>query len=278
MVAIGSSIALCAVLAAPMVGSRVERFGMLGCERLRLVALNAFAVTNPDYVLDSGASDDTDDCKPPGEDLVLIEVGPRMAMGDPPNWFDEIRQDSSLEVSAPAIRPWRMTEILGVMGEDDPSYDRYGDTRSFLRTAGRDSELRFSAVQVVVYLDRPLPESSVTKIWPNPQVVLLSGARAGKPLAWESSIWCRFRGFDTCDSRRSPEPLVAEFRKWVSLLKPEDSPVLAEFGLSLAELQSSARQGLIHGFIAKNLPGILEKLVADPQVRAAYIVDIRPPQ
>ncbi len=274
---IAGVVALCGTLSVSVLATRADQPRSLGCERLRLVALNAFTVTNPDYAVDSGASDDEQDCGPaPG--IVKVQVRARMAMDDPPGWSYDIHQESSSALSVPLVKPWRMTGILAEIDQQDPVYDEYGDAVSYLHKAGGDSVLKSSAVQVVVFLKKPVPESSATRIWRNPEVVFLSGARGGKPLAWEPSIWCRFRGFDTCASKGSAEPLTTEFREWVSLLKPEDAPALTGFGLSLNELRDHAAKGLIHGFVARNLPGTLEKLVTDPQILAAYITDIRPPR
>ncbi|WP_147269047.1 hypothetical protein [Sphaerisporangium album] len=270
-------VALFMVVVIPLIATQTGRHGLLGCERLRLVALNAFAATNPDYILDSGVGDDAQDCDSNYRDVLSVHIGPRMAMADPPYWSDEISERSRSAVQVPSVQPWRMTNILAAMDEDEPTR-LFGDTRAFIEKARGDSVLRHSAVQVVIYLDKAVSESAMRKIWPDPGVIFLSGPLAGKPLSWEPTSFCRYRGFDTCHLSGNAEPLVTEFRRWVSLLEPKDSPVLEQFGLNIADLRSRASEGLVYGFTAKNIPDSISKLVADPRVRAAFVVDVRPPE
>jgi hypothetical protein len=272
--AVAAFVTLLAVLAIPSIVIRIADNGKLECNRLRLVTLSAFMATNPDYAADSGKDDDTQDCDSMHKDMIALKIGPRMASSDAPGWSDMIRQVSPSIISSPLLQSWRMTEVLAAIDEQEPAYERFGDINDLLPKMQLNS-----AIQVVVYLDEPMSESSVRELWPDLSTVFVSGARTGKPISWESVIWCRFRGYDSCLSDASKEPLVADFQKWVSLLKDEDASALAEFGLTLAELRECSMRGLVYGFTARNLPSVIhEELVRSPRVRAVYLVDIAPPR
>ncbi|GAA3668686.1 hypothetical protein GCM10022224_036050 [Nonomuraea antimicrobica] len=94
-----------------------------------------------------------------------------------------------------------------------------------------------------------------------------------QPLIWESPIFCDYRGFNACQFSAHPEPLTAQFRKWVSLLQESDAQVLNQFNLKLKSLQAYARDGLIYGFTARNLPDPIRAIARDPRIRAVYVVD-----
>jgi hypothetical protein len=238
------------------------RVSVASCDRLRLVALNSFIMTNGDYKVNSGASVAGNRCE---DGAVPVEIGPRMAMTEAPQWLDEIRMEDSSHVRPPDLRPWRYTSILGAVSQEQPKYEDFGDPKVLLGKIPRDTP-----VQVVVVLATPLGESQVRGLWPNPLSVVFSPTR---PLVWEDVIFCNFRAFDTCQLRGGAEPFTAQFRKWVSLLKGEDSTVLSQFDLKLAELQRTAEDGLIYAFSARDLAGNFKTIERDARVRALYVVD-----
>ncbi|GAA0834281.1 hypothetical protein GCM10009525_39080 [Streptosporangium amethystogenes subsp. fukuiense] len=129
-------------------------------------------------------------------------------------------------------------------------------------------------VQAVVELESPLLEEDVEKIWSTPDVFFFSPGGERNPIGWDwefPGLSCDTRGFDFC---RGSKLATAAFRQWVSLLRPEDAPVLREFGIDYRELQRRADSGRIHGFVMHNLPPQVARLAAHPQVRSVKIVDV----
>ncbi|WP_336204981.1 hypothetical protein [Nonomuraea sp. LPB2021202275-12-8] len=233
---------------------------LTSCERLRLVGLNSFAVTHGDYELKRGTFGEA--CE---DGTLPIHLGPRSAMSDTAQWSDEIRWGDSGEVLSPYTLPWRLTSILGDATGMASAEAELGDQKTLLESIPSGMP-----VQVVVVLAKPLKESEVRALWSDPRTLLMAPAQ---PLIWEEPISCDHRGFDTCAFDTHPEPFTAQFRKWVSLLRADDAPILAQFKLKLPQLQKYASDGLVYGFTARNLPDPIRAIVKDPRIRAVYVVD-----
>lgn len=228
------------------------------CSRLRIVALNSFAVTHGDYTLNSGASVAGGKC----EDGVLpIELGPRSALSDPARWLEEFRWDDSGEVVGPNPLPWRLTYILNAATEAGPD-----DQDGLLDSLPPDAY-----TQIFVRLAHPLKEEKLRKLWRNPLAVQVAPTR---PLVWERPIFCNYRGFDACQFDDHPEPMTAQFRHWVSLLRDDDAPILAQFDLELAELREYAAAGFVYGFITQDRADAFQTIAKDPVVRTIHIIDV----
>ncbi|MEV4078199.1 hypothetical protein ACGFJC_31340 [Nonomuraea fuscirosea] len=234
----------------------------LSCARLRMVALNSFAITHGDYELNSGAATAGTACE---DGALPIELGPRSAMTDAPRWSGEIRWGNAGEVLAPETLPWRLTSILGAASGATSASDGLDDQGPLLEAIPANTP-----VQVFVLLAEPLREKEVRALWPTPRSVLVA---PDQPLIWDAPILCNYRGFDTCEFTAHPEPLTTQFRKWVSLLQENDEHLLGQFHLELKSLRTYARDGLIYGFTARNLPGPIRRLTRDSRIRTVYVVD-----
>ncbi|WP_113704346.1 hypothetical protein [Nonomuraea lactucae] len=237
------------------------------CERFRLVALNAFMATSGDYDVNTAMTSGAMDCSSPS---ITVEISPRVAGPNPPRWGDKIKMLPSGEIQNPDLRSWRYSEILravGAGGQGDAT-DEIGDSSKLLHRAPG----KLSALALVV-LAQPLPEKQVLALWASPQSMILSPAIDGKSLVWEETTFCTFRGFDACSGRDKAQPITSEFRKWVSQLTSQDTPMLAKYGLTLSRLRVVADKGLIYGFTLQNLPGPLKGLAKDPRVKSVYIID-----
>lgn len=237
------------------------------CERFRLVALNAFMATSGDYEVNTARTSSAMDCSSPS---ITVEISPRVAGPNPPQWGDEIKMLPSGKVQNPDLRSWRYSEILGevAVGSEGDTTNGIGGPSKFLDRVPNN----LSSLALVV-LARPLPEKQVRALWASSQSMILSPATGGKTLVWDQTTFCTFRGFDTCSGRDNAQPVTSEFRKWVSQLNQQDTPLLAEYGLTLSHLRAVADKGLVYGFTMQNLPGPLKGLAKDPRVKAIHIID-----
>ncbi|MFC4007793.1 hypothetical protein ACFOY2_11205 [Nonomuraea purpurea] len=234
----------------------------LSCARLRMVALNSFAITHGDYELNSGTAIAGAACE---DGALPIELGPRSAMTEAPRWSGEIRWGNVGEVLAPETLPWRLTSILSAASGATSVSDGLDNQEALLEAIPADTP-----VQVFVLLAEPLREKEVRALWPHPRSVLVA---PDQPLIWDAPILCGYRGFDTCQFAANPEPLTAQFRKWVSLLQENDEQLLGQFHLKLENLRMYARGGLIYGFTTRNLPGPIRGIARDSRIRKVYVVD-----
>lgn len=247
----------------------------ISCDRLRAVLLNALAVANPDYRVSWDYSWKSPKCvgEISGSDIRMpIGLTPR-TLSTPfkpfadPAWVGEISQDSSGRVKVPSPGEWKMSRIIQSLGRVDSKEEVNVD----VLTAGMK---KGAEVQALVELDSPLMEEDVLKIWSTPDVFFMSPGGQRKPIGWDwefAGLSCDARGFDFCQRSKSA---TAAFRQWVSLLRPEDTSALQEFGIDYRELQQRAGDGKIYGFIMHNLPLQVARLADHPQVRSVKVVDI----
>ncbi|WP_188195989.1 hypothetical protein [Nonomuraea sp. SYSU D8015] len=242
-----------------------------------------FAVANPDYSTQFTLTP-AEECRRsrPLEDEVTsfdgslrIGVGPRIASTwphDAPMVLTEFRQDVSGWLHVPKPVPWYLTELLATVGDANV---KSGSHRTARLLKGMSS-LRHS-VHAVVELKEPLPEEQAGEIYgvQKNEVLLLSPGRGEKPIGWPYVFPGVIGAFDAYEDVEGPSR-VAEFRRWVSLLREEDEPALEEVGLDLAELRLAAGEGLVHGFTVINTPDVVRHLAKDPQVRSVQVVEIVP--
>ncbi|MEV6980384.1 hypothetical protein AB0M95_03870 [Sphaerisporangium sp. NPDC051017] len=130
---------------------------------------------------------------------------------------------------------------------------------------------------VLIQFKNPVKESKLDLLGPveNASPVFLSGARrASDPIYWSGDEGCFNSSLQSgCAGYSS----VAQFRSWVSQLRPEDDVTLSGFGLSVAELRQVAAAGLIYGTIVDGgSPAVIRELKKHPNVSGMWIVDMRP--
>ncbi|GAT68127.1 hypothetical protein PS9374_03788 [Planomonospora sphaerica] len=65
-----------------------------------------------------------------------------------------------------------------------------------------------------------------------------------------------------------------EFRFWVSRLEPNDDQLLRHFGLSLADLQRRATEGLVYGYVAEAPSSVHSKMLDSDHVAWARIIKV----
>jgi hypothetical protein len=94
------------------------------------------------------------------------------------------------------------------------------------------------------------------------------------PITWGgSTMWDRglMRGSDD-------EPIksdLANFRRWVGILKDYDDDNLHDFDLSLARLRKAANDGLVYAYVDSLVTiGDLRKIIEDPLVRTVRVADV----
>ncbi|MEU4830159.1 hypothetical protein [Streptosporangium sp. NPDC023615] len=256
----------------------------MDCARFSRVVLMGFAVANPDQSMGFTLVPD-DECRPhpdhdgripPFDGSLRVPLGHRMRAGKdlgeqrvPPA---EFRQDPSGEIHLPVPRPWRLTEAMFSFGSGDPKATgllRLGVPRRLNRHR--------AVVHAVVALKRPLREEEVNDLHAIglDEVLLLSPGQDGKPFGWPFAYPGLVGGFDAFGSPGSTSR-TAEFRRWVSLLQPQDAPALKRLGLDLPELRRRAGEGLVHGFTVISSPGVLEHMAKNPKARSVSLVDVVP--
>ncbi|MER5645562.1 hypothetical protein [Streptosporangium sp. NPDC002524] len=125
----------------------------------------------------------------------------------------------------------------------------------------------------VIEFKKPVTEKSLgLENGPARDVFLSRGRVGGEAMYWPAHEGCSDKGL--------PEPCVdyssvSQFRSWVSTLTAEDEPILARFGLNLADLRSAAHDGLIYGIIANFAPYAIRKHAKGKNVQAVWITEIR---
>lgn len=255
----------------------------MDCERFSRVVLMGFSVAHPDYRMKytSGPADECRPGPPPDREppsfngSLTVEVGPRVAgTGDAgfPGLRAEFRQEPSGDIRVPRAESWYLTELLNLFGSEDAGAANR-QTLDVLKGLRPQKHL----VHALVELREPLSEEEASKIYPIGigEAVLLSPGRGKKPVGWSFPFPGVIGGFDI-DGEGTSKSRVGEFQRWVSLLRPEDEPMLDEIGLDLSELRSHAGEGRVHGFTMMNSPGVIKSLVRNPKVHSVRVIDIVP--
>ncbi|GAB3907824.1 hypothetical protein [Microbispora bryophytorum] len=68
---------------------------------------------------------------------------------------------------------------------------------------------------------------------------------------------------------------LANFRRWVGILKDYDDDNLHDFDLSLARLRKAADDGLVYAYVDSLVTiGELRKIIDDPLVRTVRVADV----
>ncbi|MFI6505142.1 hypothetical protein [Nonomuraea typhae] len=247
----------------------------MDCLRFSRVVLMGFTVANPDYSPEFTLVG-PDACGRDAFDGSLwLGLGPRMASTWPheaPMVMTEFRQDASGYLNLPQAAPWYMTELLTRIGNPDVKPDNRR-TADLLKGTNWSNHL----VHAVVELKKPLPEEQAAKLYTiqSGEVLLLSPGNGEKPIGWPFAFPGMIGAFNVFTSPRSTSR-ISEFRRWVSLLREEDSHALKVIGLSLQTLRSTAAEGMVHGFTIINAPDVIQRLAKNPLVRAVEVVEIVP--
>ncbi|MEV4296971.1 hypothetical protein [Microbispora rosea] len=104
--------------------------------------------------------------------------------------------------------------------------------------------------------------------------VVLERRPTSIPITWGgTTMWDRalMRGADD-------EPItsdLANFRRWVGILKDYDDDNLHDFDLSLARLRKAADDGLVYAYVDSLVTiGELRKVIEDPLVRTVRVADL----
>ncbi|WP_329083024.1 MULTISPECIES: hypothetical protein [unclassified Streptosporangium] len=261
-------------------GSDIEA---MDCARFSRVILMGFSVANPDYRMeykltpaDECRLDSPPDDKPPSfSGSLMVKVGPRVVSGWPydfPGMDTEFRQEPSGEIRIPHPGSWYLTELLNSFGGGDAGTENR-------QTVDLIKGLRplKHIVHALVELREPLSEEEARKLHDIGigEVVILSPGQGNKPVGWSFPYPGVIGGFDIYAGKKSVSR-VREFQRWVSLLRPEDEPVLDELGLDLAELRDYAGKGRVYGFTIMNYPGVIKSLTKNPKVHSVRIIDVAP--
>ncbi len=244
--------------------------------RARLVLVNALAVANPDYQINFGdleairlARQEVSEICEEGVAFPLEARAP-YSLSSGKSWRARISFGSGDALEIPRLRDWTLGMLSRQVGRTSPtSRPKTSEVRDVLKRMGEDVQ-----VQVMVSLTSPMAEEQAKRLlFPLKgfDLVFLSPGGAGKPPSWDFSF-CEQRGISGCSERQS---LVDSFRRWVSLLKAEDSPALAEFGLRLTELRDIAGEGKVYGFIASGGADEVEQLLARSEVAWGRIVNLQ---
>lgn len=238
-------------------------------DHLELVVKLAVIVTNPSdgLSISSGRLDDTQD----GYEFHPTLVSFPTFEGQATSWQVPyvVKLDRSgrvREVSKmPENRMSRAVRQFGIGINGDGSNWILGKLRSGIRTT------------VLLEFKKPILERNFDTIGraENAFPIFLSRARrSGHPIYWSGNEGCfKSSAFPRCIEYSS----VEQFRSWVFQLRPEDDAILDGFGLSVAELQQIAAEGLVYGTIVDGgSPEFLRELQRNPNLAGMWIVDMRP--
>ncbi|WP_344215309.1 hypothetical protein [Nonomuraea bangladeshensis] len=243
--------------------------------RLELVALNAFAVSQIDYQVDflemksAGLLEDSPITARGGFLPILLE--PRSPEGiSSGHWIQSaIQFHSSGRISNPHLGK-SATLSRALIGNNKP----FGDTESLISAL---SERRISAeVQVLVKPKTPLTDAGVSNLLTaplTPDTIFISppSSSAAVLLAWDRES-CELRGVRGCQQSRAT---ISVFSKWVDMLRPEDDLILKHYSLRYSKMQAYAREGRISAFIMTALPEDIEHLLSDPRIAWVHFLHLR---
>ncbi|WP_343955549.1 hypothetical protein, partial [Nonomuraea longicatena] len=247
------------------------------CRHAYLVALNSLAVANPDYRVDFGLTDDLPECADGirSLDSMPLRLGVRsteVASSDAGMLRSEIRVTDS-RIHMPSLEPASTITALQDLDEENAS----NTTSQTLRLLRELDGAQFT-VQATVVLKKPLTSTEFENVWQfgGGDVLLVSPIASGKPLGWPfPEAMCTRRGFNECNNE-GKFSYTDGFKKWVSLLREEDKAILEAASLSLSELQASAADSHIYGFIMSNTADQVERLARHEMVRGVKVVSISP--
>ncbi|MEU8379501.1 hypothetical protein [Streptosporangium sp. NPDC048865] len=100
-----------------------------------------------------------------------------------------------------------------------------------------------------------------------------SGDPPMSAVVWNRDMTKEYREDLTYECETEPGAALAEFRKWVGLLKEGDD--LEEFELSRGRLAGTAEEGVVYGLVIDGWKlADLRKLLDDPEVRKVDLADV----
>ncbi|WP_406315941.1 hypothetical protein OHA77_02895 [Streptosporangium sp. NBC_01639] len=247
----------------------------MDCARFSRVFLMGLSVANPDYYVNYHLEPAAECDESSFAGSMRIGISPRLpesGLTGSPMLYATIRQDSPEVIDVPRLEPWKLTEALIAFG-DETAEARNREVIELLRGL---NAFKFH-VQAVIELENPLNEEEVRGLHDIGigEVALFSPGDGRKPIGWPFPYPCTVGVFDLCGDKES-KSRVGEFRRWVSMLRPEDAPALEEFGLDLSNLQRRAQDGLIYGFTINNTAEAVTALAKNPKVRSVRVIEITP--
>ncbi|MGI5269850.1 hypothetical protein ACQEUU_11930 [Nonomuraea sp. CA-218870] len=243
----------------------------LSTARAKLVLANAFAVSRPDYRIRADPSKEAD-IGPWGGTVPLL-VDPRSAY--PLNKGDEATRQAAVEllpsgdVSAPHLRPWYLTSVISSSGESAP----IGLTPKDQGLVDLPDKNKYLRALVMVELSAST-SAKIVDAWLlngiDVAIFRLQNDSKGS-VSWDDSF---------CDDKSLPcasdHPMPASdgFKLWVSTLRDEDAPLLAQLNLDLGELRRLSRAGTVEGFIASVELEEIKSLSQNRQVESVEIISV----
>ncbi|MER5624575.1 hypothetical protein ABT061_26440 [Streptosporangium sp. NPDC002544] len=233
--------------------------------------MSSLAAAYPDYNVSWSAYDHNHVCFDEEygiEFLPWVGVSPRLVS------VNSLRPMYTVDLASssitPGLGPWRMTDAIQSL-ENPQAWPSKTELIGNIKDLGVEV-----TVKVVIRLAKPLTEAKARGLASNPEVFLFAPRGDDvNPISWDLSTVSHScagrRGFDFCQEAQSA---VASFQKWVSLLHPSDNSALGIFGLSLSELQEQAADVRIHGIIVQDSPEVILRILKEPSVASASIVDM----
>ncbi|MEU7828716.1 MULTISPECIES: hypothetical protein [unclassified Nonomuraea] len=247
--------------------------------RLRLVVLNAFAVTSFDYHVNFSAMQTANmlnrEADMSDKTIMPIIIGPRRPVGlERGDWLrTEIRLNASGKISMPSVDEHRLSSLLAAA---DGMGTQTTEAAHALINALSKSAPSVN-VDVLVKFRSPITDRGLAGVAPEefpPQTILIAPANMGdQPIVWDRQS-CVQRGMGK--ECMNPHATVSQFSEWVAMLEPEDDALLEQYDLSLAKLRSVAAGGKIYGAIVTAPANLLPPLFANTDVAWAKFLDIVP--
>jgi hypothetical protein len=248
-----------------------------GYDHFYMVARTAVSVANPEFRVSRRPA-------PPDQPADLFSVGVDIE----PHWarsqeslltrpYEIVKmaggnsvhtvQAETLAIKKPVFPSSRTRDLLQKMG----SVKKVGkpEVSKLLGTFGRNM-----AVTAIIEYAKPMAPDEQENIGSiGGDNILISFDRGAVPFYWDGGLQCdERRDIDTCQN----VSLFDGFRRWVSLLQPEDGGTLGEFGLDREYLRDAADRGRIVGHIESNRDSrTLDYALQDPKVKTVHVIEAR---
>lgn len=243
----------------------------LPTERAKLVLVNAFAVSHPDYRVRIDPLKEAE--MGPWSGTVPLMVDPRSSY--PLNKGDEATREVDIEllpsgaVTEPYLRPWYLTSVIHSQSKSAPIRPSIQD-HGLIDLPDKNKYLR---ALIMVKLSRPIPVEAVDSWLLNGIDVAIFRLQNDSEglVSWDDSF-CDNKGLP-CGSGH-PIPAAEGFKLWVSTLQNEDAQILAKFNLNLGELRKLSQLGMVEGFIASVELDEIKPLSRNSQIASVEVISV----